>query len=555
MRHFFFLFLLFFSHLLGNDLPIHLQGRILFLLQQGKHIQALEIYKENYQVTGQHHFELLHQMALRILADGFRQNDPESQLYTLFGANIAAHEEAYFIIEESLKSCYPPIQLVAVRALAQFQTDRADQAILRALGTSSLEVRFEAAHQLCKKKHPLAVSQTESLFYKTPSVYHPLFPPLFAMVEDEHSTRILRKLFNHSSSSVRLAVILSVAKYHRDDLLTQLRQQATELHYAMQEGCAATFAALKDEKAIPILEKLAQSQYESVSLSAHMALFKLGKNESLTIIKKLAKEGNLFAISILGSLADDSPLLLELIENPRQEIRLNAFLALLEQHRLESLPLINEIVIRDKRDWAYRANSSPGQVFKAWKIIPSATKILKEDIEAYAEHIEFKESILEKVRFLSPSAFITLADQIFAQQQNELIPKTVLLLQDIESSEAIACLKRHQQQLGAPLVRQYCNLTLLRMQEPGPYGDQLRQWLKAESKTQLIQLKPCDPWKLNEKKHVLTPEETSRLLIEAFETFASKQDALGVEILIDAIANGNAKNKYALAGLLLRASQ
>ena len=171
------------------------------------------------------------------------------------------------------------------------------------------------------------------------------------------------------------------------------------------------------------------------------------------------------------------------------------------------------------------------------------------------EHVELKESLLKALREISPQRFISLAHQIFNRQQNDLISCTAQLLEDIGSKEAIECLKQHQQQFGAPLVRHYCNLSLFRMHESGPWAGQLRNWVKTQSETQFIRFKPFKPWVLGQSPCTLTPEESSKLLIVAFETFASMQDTQGVEILIEAMAEGNEKNKYALAGLLLRAAQ
>lgn len=531
------------------------QGRILFLLQQGKHKQALKLYQDKVQFIGEHDFELLHQIGLKILDYGFRQYDPESQLLALFGASVSAHEDAYYILEESLKSHYSPIQLIALGALANFQNDRADQAILHALGSSELGVRYEAAHQLCKKKHPQAVSQTESLMYKTPKSYIAIYPPLFAMVGDSHSTRVLRKLLNHSSKDVRLSAILSIAKYQRDDLLPQIRQHSFEFHFALQEATAYALGVLKDEESISQLKKLTSSQYPTVSLAAHVALYQLGYQDSIKAIETAAQQGDLFAISALGSIPDHPKILLELLEKSDLQIRLNALIALLEQNYPYALEQVKEILIRDKRDLAFTSYQSPGLAFKAWKVTPSANRLLKDNTKAYLEHLELKESLLEKVCMLSTPSFIALAHQIFTKQQKDLISYTVELLENLGTPAAIDCLKQHQQQFGAPLVRHYCNLALYCLKEVGPYTEQLLHWVKTQTQTQFIQFQPISPWELNKNSYTLSPEETSRLLIKVFETFAIQQDKQGIEALIEAIATGHAKNKYALAGLLVRATQ
>ena len=53
----------------------------------------------------------------------------------------------------------------------------------------------------------------------------------------------------------------------------------------------------------------------------------------------------------------------------------------------------------------------------------------------------------------------------------------------------------------------------------------------------------------------LTPEENSRLLIEAYQAFAERNDERSIDTLIEVIKEGNPKNRPALAGLLLRAIQ
>ena len=53
----------------------------------------------------------------------------------------------------------------------------------------------------------------------------------------------------------------------------------------------------------------------------------------------------------------------------------------------------------------------------------------------------------------------------------------------------------------------------------------------------------------------LTPEESSRLLIESYQALAEKHDAKSIDSLLEALKEGNAKNRYVLSGLLLLAIQ
>ncbi|MFI5344548.1 MAG: HEAT repeat domain-containing protein, partial [Chlamydiales bacterium] len=522
-----------------SDIPQSSQeGRILFLIQQGEHQQALKLYQKIFQAKEDHHFELLHRIGIGLLDYGFRQQDPEIQLLTLFGAMVSAHEDAYYILEESLKSRYPQIQLVALGGLSQIQQDRADKAIVRALGASHLLVRYEAVSQLCKKKHPQAVDQAESLMYKSPRAILPLYPPLFARLGNAKSIRILRKLMNDPSENVRISVILSVAKYERDDFLPQIRQQVMHFNFAQQEASAYALGTLKDEQSLTKLNKLTSSQYPTVALAANWALYHLGQESAAQAIEDAALREDVFAIAALGTLSEHSPVLLKLMEHPHLQVRMNAILALLEQQDPAALDKIEEVLIRGRLDLAFLPIKSPGKAFTAWKVVSGASQMLKEDIEAYKEHLELKESLLAKVKTLSSQAFLKLAAQIFAAQQNDLVPALVDLLEEMNTPEALGCLKIHQQKLGAPLIRNYCNLSLYRLGETGPYGDLLRQWVRNQSQTDLIRFRAFDPWEINQNTHQFTPEESSRLLIESFEAFANNQDMEGIELLIDVIADG-----------------
>jgi HEAT repeat protein len=529
-------------------------GLLMFQIQQGESERALKLYQESYTATGVHDFELLHQIGLALLDYGYRQKDPESQLFALFGASVSAHEDAYYILEECTKSRFEPIQLIALQALAKFQTEKADLLLMHALGSPSLAVRYEAVKLLCKKKHLQATAQAASLLYKSKKMFWPIYPPLFAMIGDEQSTRILRKLLTDPSDKVHLSAILSIAKYGRDDLIPQIRQLSSQSNYVQQEACAFTLGQLKDEDSIPLLQRIAHSSHATTALAADIALYQLGNAPSIKEIEKKAEQGNLFAIRALGEFPEHHQVLLSLLTRPDLQVRYNVIVSLLRQHHPKGLELISELIVKDRRDLAFTVQTSPGMTMKAIKGTSSSSQILKKDIGAFVENLEFKQMLLEEISLQSEESLIAIADRIFQRQQNELVPLTTHLLEELGTDRAIRCLKNHQQQLGAPLIRNYCNLALYHLKEPGVYGEQLAQWVKQQSQTQLIQLKPGDPWDLDREYYTLTEAETSHLLIEAVQAFADNQDSLGIDALIEAIASGNPKNRYALAGLLLRAT-
>jgi hypothetical protein len=76
-------------------------------------------------------------------------------------------------------------------------------------------------------------------------------------------------------------------------------------------------------------------------------------------------------------------------------------------------------------------------------------------------------------------------------------------------------------------------------------------------KEEMIQLRPTLPWSAKGEvgAYLLTPEEESRLLVESYEALADHHEPESLRLLLHAIKEGNPKNRYVLAGLLLRAIQ
>ncbi|SCA63764.1 hypothetical protein SCG7086_BD_00060 [Chlamydiales bacterium SCGC AG-110-P3] len=144
----------------------------------------------------------------------------------------------------------------------------------------------------------------------------------------------------------------------------------------------------------------------------------------------------------------------------------------------------------------------------------------------------------------------------FTAGQSDLVPVVVSELERLNNTEAVAILKRNKSKLGAPLVRQYCLLALYRLSEESVSPLKIRESAMSECHRQMIAFRPVLPWEMHqdESPHDLTPTETSRLLIETFETLARSQDSDGIVVLLEAIRDGHPHNQYALAGLLIRAT-
>lgn len=530
--------------------------QILYSMHSGDIDRALELYQSFHQEKGKHDLELVQQIGLILLDKGYRSSDAEVQLLTLFGAGISNNERCLYILENGMTSSIPQLQLIALNLLAKYNNDSTDEMLNRALGSNHLIIRMEALVHIAEKKHPKAVGQIEALMSKVDESLYPLFPQLYAMVGDAAATKALKRLLAYPNEEVRVAAILSVAKFQRDDLLPQIRKLSTQHDMIQQEACAIALGRMHDEASIPRLETLARSSSPSVRLAALQALYRLGKKEHRPAIEMAAKENNPFAIAMLGEMPGSEATLFELTKSTNLQIRLNAGLALLERQDPRCLKVIAEILLHDSRDLAFVKASSLSTGLAAWRAVPSAQHNLNDEPIAFELSLNMREDVLEKAMNLPAQDFLLLAEALFERHQNDLVPVLVELLENMRSPQAIALLKKYQQKAGAPLIRNYCTLALFNLKEEGPYAENLQLWITRQKEEDLIRFRPYLPWEVREvgASYDLNPQETSKFLIAAFESFARTRDDKGIDVLLDAIRNGNTKNRYALAGLLIRAT-
>lgn len=532
------------------------KNHVLFLMRSGHISQAIDTYKQYHKHTGQHDFELIQEMGLLLLDQGYHSSDPEVRAMTTFGAGISLNERTLYILEAGMDSEIPELQLVCLNYLSQFQNDSADETLRRAMNAGHPLIRLEAAYVMAQKKAPRAYAYAESLMYRFEGPLTPLFPQFFVMIGSAEATRTLRKLMTNSDEEVRIAAILSAAKYGRDDLLPKIRMLATHHEKAQQEACAFALGVLKDETSIRRLEILTRSQVLHVRLAAWKALYDLGRKEFKTSIERAAKEKDIYAISLLGNIEGSQDVLVKLVNDNNIQVKINAAIAMLHLQDPRCLPALVEILIMDSRGLCFSKTVSKGKSLSAWKANPSGKQNFKEDPYAFELSLSMREDTLEEALDLPEKDFLKLVKIIFMRQQNDLVPLATELLEKLRTPDTIALLKEHQQQIGAPLIRNYCNLALYNLKEQGPYGDNIRSWIANMQNEELIRFRPFLPreFRDHEEHYQLTPEDNSSLLIASFESFVASKDERGIDILLEAIQNGNAKNKYALAGLLMRAT-
>jgi HEAT repeat protein len=533
--------------------------QITYLLQSSEINAAFALYDLHKNTLGKHDFEVLQQIAQIFLQEGANTNDPEKQLLSLYGCSIAGSSHSLDVLENFLTSQHPQTQAASIQLIGQMQEDRSSDLLNKAMSSDFFPVRMEAAYQLSLRKHPSACGQIEGLMYRVPKEFRFFFPRFFALIGTADAASVLKHLVSDPTLSVRIEAILSAAQFGRDDLLPLIRARATHLNHAEQEACIAALGSLNDSRSIPLLHKCAQSASSTVQLASLCALHTLGETSAKEKICEFARAKNLFALSLLGQLPDTQEVLAELVKEKEMQVHLNATLALLKQKDRRCLPSLFEILLPGSRGLGLMPQFSVGRSLTAWKFVPSAKQKGKEegyDLEAFS--LSVREQILTEALELAEEDFLHIAEVIFESKQSELIPLLVSLLENIQTEKAVRLLERMSEQAGVPLTRSYCSLALFRLFHREENLKQIRDWITAKQQTELIRFRPTLP--LDQRKQTashfeLTPEESSRLLIEMYQALADRHDDKGIDILLEGIRSGNSKNRPVLAGLLLRALQ
>lgn len=301
-------------------------------------------------------------------------------------------------------------------------------------------------------------------------------------------------------------------------------------------------------------QKLTSHSSPLVQLAALHSLFLLGDDKAAHYIAKEAKKENIFAISLLAEIPGQEETLAALLPHDSMQVRFNAALALLQRKDARSVPVLLEFLIRDSRDLGFQVQQSTGSSMRSWKVLPSSSHRAENsfyDIRALT--LALKELILMESIELPEPDFLTLAGYVFMTKQHDLVPRLVSLLETLRTPNAIALLQKQSLAAGAPLIRTYCNLALLRIGEPGPYKQLIQEFVKQSRSHELIRFRSALPWNLRlvESPYSLTPEESSALLIHSYETLASLQEPETIDFLLEALELGNPQNRPVLAGILL----
>ncbi len=541
------------------------RGQILFFLHKEQTSKAFNLYLQKQSENSCHDFDLLREMGMMLLMQGAKSRNKEIQLLSLFGASIASNTDLLPIFEKGIESNEMTIQLAALAGLAELQDDQADLLLIRALSSTFLLTRFEAAYTLAQKNDAAVLLHLHSLLTKVPTQLRPLFPQILVKLKGPAATHLLKQLLNDVEVDVKIETIRYAAKEGRDDLLPQIQSLATSPNHGQQEACLFALGRLQDTSSLPLLRHVANFKEGELKIAAAASLFSLGEESAIDSILKEAGKENPFAIILLGKIgskvssekrAEILASLEALSKSPNATLRFNCGVALLGLREDIALGVLKEFILSSHRGSGILPVRSAGQTLTSFRVIPSAELVTKQFPDLISQTTKVKIALLNDALELSEDLFLKLAEAIFASSETVLIPHVIELLCHHKNERIMQFFLKEQQKAGAPLVRNFCLLALYRLGEEKATEDQIIALIEREQKTALIRLKEEKTKSKKRLSHyLLSPEESSLLLLSALELLVSKQNEKGITALVRVMTDGHPNNKYPLAGFLIKGTE
>jgi len=534
------------------------QKQILHLAAVGEIDEAIKAYLQHSQTSKEHSIDLLEQIGTKIIQLGFKTQDPETCLLSLFGANIARLPVDRKFLTRAFKSSNPLLQSAALQTLSMEEMDDTETILKEGVKSDFLMIRLETLFQLVQRHSRHAMGLVESLKNILHPQLHFFFPEFYALDGSDESINILKQMTHDPNIFVRVSAILSAVKYDRDTLLPVIRAVVTHPHPVEQEAAAFALGFFKDIDAKIKLERLTKSPSPDVRLAASLSLLKLGFFEHKEEIVRLAKSGHPFAISTLSEVGGGNQELVELLKSPHHMTRYRAAYALLKQRDPRCVPTITEILVTPTYDLNLVPFFSPARSLSSFESYfgPIKETELKNSIASYTNYI--KQSLLIEALDLGESYFLNIATTLLSLKKSEMIPILVRLLENLQSKEAIELLKKSTQMPGAPFIRSYANLAMYRLGNFKEFDKATIEFVKDSVSNEMISFQPLDldPRNKTQKNAFqLTPSERSQLLLETFEALLVRHESEGIDLILECILKGHPNNRYALAGLLLKMIQ
>ena len=534
------------------------QAKINLLIHQGKINDAIDeilLCKEHKDFYLES--KTLERLGLALLRTGMYSDNNQDMLLSLYGTGISLNEKSIPLIEYAMFTENVLLQQIAVTILARYDTEETNRILEVAMRSCFPIVRLEAAYILASKRTPSAYGQIEALMTKLDERAKPVFCELFAIEGQKDSMSQLHRMLFDRDEEVQIEAILALSSQNRDDVLPILKAISKEPTAKRNEALSYALGKFQDSSSCDFLRIQAQNHSDCTALAALASLYTLGEEDAYIQIEQRARSGDLFAISLLGTLQSGSvQVLYEALKSSDMQIRCNAAISLLQRKDPRCINSLYELFIDTPKDLAFYLVYSPAKTMSHVNVVSSATLKANKIPFLFEQSLSLREQLLSQTLELSEEHFLSIAEAILLNHQLDLVPILMSLLENMRSDKAIELLKAHQMHLGVPYIRAWANLVLFRLHEEGPWAKNLIDWIRQTKDDAMFEPRVPLPFRMRstQSPHKLSLDQKAELLIGSFEALSEGRNEEGICTLLYAIRHGNPHNRYTLSGLLMRAS-
>lgn len=479
--------------------------------------------------------------------------DPENVIMTLLATTACHHPLSPSLSRKLLHSDNPMIQLSAVQTLSCLNTSEADDILIDALRSDYPAIRLEAAWRLSCKRTKDAFFHIDALCYKLPQQFRAYLPELFAVEGSAASILRLKQFLVDPDEQIIITALVASGLHHIDavgDILLTMSSHSP----AHLEALAFALRIVDSEEARIKLKKLADNEYPCVRLQAALSLISLGDSSYLSTIQDLANNGDLFAINALGDIQSHS--LLPLLTQPSRTVRLNTALSMLAQKDPECVDHITSLISMSS-DEVLLPSRSVGLSLTCWDIAPIEAFDPELQPMVREQVLSIKESLLIQSLELNDSSFQKIAQTTFSEQNVDLFPCLIQLLENQRSDNTVSLLCKESQRLGSPYNRAFATLALVRL---GIERNEsvLRDVLDfSRASTEQSWRTPL-PWFLlpqtDDGSRQQQAATAARLYMETIQTLADCSSPTAIDILSEELSKAPKKYLPIVTACLLQAT-
>lgn len=500
--------------------------------------------------------EIVHRTS-NILEEGLKSKDPEETLISLYGLSVSDYTPSAQSMLEVLKKKNFYTQSYLLQVLQKNLNSSTEEILTQAGHSSFFPIRLQALYQLTQRQEINSLNKIQALKQKLHKSYHFVFTPLIASHRSKESEDELKKMLKEPSTSLRASVLLAIGEQQLTSLLPEVKKAFTHVNPVEKEAAIFALSHYPDLKLHDLLKKETSSTNKHLALASYVALFNLGFIEYKEKILSFAKQNNPFALLLLHEIGDESQTLIKALKNPDETIQINALWGLLRYKDPRALPALEKVLQMNPLNQIINVEHSPANTLHHLSI--DSPTIDNDDVfeQEIAVTLHMKKMFLSFLRQYPEKDALPFCKKILASNKHPFQRELIHIIESFDSENSLALLRSLSHSIGAPLKRGYALTALYRKSTKPADQDRFYKWLKVQSSDTIIQFsKTANPLSsLYVKPYELSPEEHTGLTTEALLTASASHEEKYLKLIIELFNTCHKKNRYALAGILMKAVQ